>query len=383
MIFMKLWLKLQPHPFRLLLHLEWLLIGLTTLLLIGHFYSIRAFNAYSWSQLNIAEVPILICIITVFAAMGLRLPGQSGILKWVYTVLEFVLLGVATSFLSWDINNLTPLLVVVILRSCLIFQRRARWMVIGLIGFAYLMSRLPMLLLLFFALEFVKSEWFNQWKSDNSINSDVVTFLPNGAVKINIEFTKEQVDVGLSFLQNLAVKDLIGNSALFVLVLIFVMLLVNALIRERKGRRQLALAHEQSYQYSRQIEDQATLQERTRIAREIHDSLGHLLTAQSIQLENSSLSLDSSNIDEAKTFLASGRRLGMNALLELRQSVARLRSDPLRGRTLYVAINDLIDDFHSITGIVPTCEISLYSIPTRIQVAVYRILEEALTNIHK
>ncbi len=379
----KFWLDLQPHPFRLLLHLEWLLLGLTALLITGKFLSFNGINAFSWAQLNLAEVPILIFLILVFGAMGLRLPNQSWIVKLVYTALELTLLGIAANFLDWDINNLTPLLVVIILRSCLIFQHRARWVVIGLIGLAYLLSRLPSLVLLFFILEFMKPGWLNKWKSDHEFSSDVLTILPNGGIKLNIQFTKEQVEAFISLLQNLAVKDLVGNSVLFILVLIFVMLLVNALIRERKGRRQLALAHEQLYQYSRQIEDQATLQERTRIAREIHDSLGHLLTAQSIQLENSLLSLGSSNINEAKIFLASSRHLGINALEELRQSVTKLRSDPLRGRTLEIAIADLIDDFQNITGIAPNCQITLNSIPTRIQVAVYRILSEALTNISK
>lgn len=379
MKFRKFWSNLQPHPFRLLLHLEWLLLGLTALLVTGRFFSFYGIsNAFSWAKLNFSEVPILICVILVFGVMGLRLPLQSGCIKWAYTALEFVLLGIAANFLSWDINNLTPLLVIVMLRSCLIFQRRARWVVISIIGFVYACSRLPLLLLLILALQFLKQGWPN-----NRFSSDIFKVLPDGGVKINLTLSREQVDAVVTMFQKLGVVDLVGNSILFALVLIFVMLLVNALIKERKGRRQLALAHEQLYQYSQQIEDQATLQERTRIAREIHDSLGHLLTAQSIQLESTLLSLGAANINEAKTFLASSRRLGINALFELRQAVAKLRSDPLGGRPLEVAINDLIEDFRTITGIVPNCQINQYSVPTRIQVAVYRVLEEALTNIYK
>jgi signal transduction histidine kinase len=47
----------------------------------------------------------------------------------------------------------------------------------------------------------------------------------------------------------------------------------------------LAIANEQLRRYALRIEDQATLQERNRIAREIHDSLGHSLTGLNIQLE--------------------------------------------------------------------------------------------------
>ena len=62
-------------------------------------------------------------------------------------------------------------------------------------------------------------------------------------------------------------------------MLVFVLLLINALLAERENRRKLANAHAQLYEYATRIEDQATLQERNRIARDIHDSLGHILTA--------------------------------------------------------------------------------------------------------
>jgi hypothetical protein len=95
--------------------------------------------------------------------------------------------------------------------------------------------------------------WLDQWKQNN-LSPDAFVVLPNGVVKINLTLSREQVDGFFTLLQKLTVVDLVGNSILFILVLIFVMLLVNALIKERKGRRKLALAHEQLYQYSLQAE---------------------------------------------------------------------------------------------------------------------------------
>lgn len=60
--------------------------------------------------------------------------------------------------------------------------------------------------------------------------------------------------------------------------------------------------NEQLRQYAQRIEDQATLQERNRIARDIHDSLGHSLTALNLQLETA-LKLWQSNPAKAQTFL--------------------------------------------------------------------------------
>lgn len=185
------------------------------------------------------------------------------------------------------------------------------------------------------------------------------------------------------FLQHSFLYFLADSLLSFGLILIFVLLLVNSVVSERQGRRKLALAHEQLYQYSLQIEDQATLQERTRIAREIHDSLGHLLTAQSVILQNAAVSIKS-DYQEAESFLKVGQRLGSSAMQELRQAVLMLRSDPLQGKTFEDAIAHLAADFTHITGITPALVIHVpIQLPSRYQVAVYRILEEALNNIQK
>jgi signal transduction histidine kinase len=161
------------------------------------------------------------------------------------------------------------------------------------------------------------------------------------------------------------------------------LLLVNSLINERRGRRRLTSAHEQLYQYSVQIENQATLQERNRIARDIHDSLGHLLTTQIVLLQNVELSLQS-NFEEAKSFLAQSRQIGANALGELRQSITLLRTDPLQGKALEDAIAQLTENLSYISDIQTTCVFEITAnLPHRIQVMVYRVVEEALTNIHK
>jgi signal transduction histidine kinase len=76
-----------------------------------------------------------------------------------------------------------------------------------------------------------------------------------------------------------------------------------------------------------------TLQERTRIAREIHDSLEHSLTALNLQLETA-LKLWQSNPAKAQTFLAQAKKLGSQALQEVRQSASAMQSASLPGRSL-------------------------------------------------
>lgn len=74
---------------------------------------------------------------------------------------------------------------------------------------------------------------------------------------------------------------------------------------------------------------------RNRIAREIHDSLGHALTAQSIQLENALLFCPAT-AQKTQAFLTEAKQLGTEALKDVRQSVSTLRHNPLHERSRLV-----------------------------------------------
>jgi signal transduction histidine kinase len=177
---------------------------------------------------------------------------------------------------------------------------------------------------------------------------------------------------------------LVFNSALlFAFVLAFVLLLVGAVLAEYESRAKLVRANRRLKEYALQIENQATLQERNRIAREIHDSVGHYLTAQSIQLENTAMFLAQDQI-KAASHLAKARQLGKDALANIRALIATLRTNPLQERSLFTTIEELILDFESNTNIAIASEIDLISkLPTEVNTALYRIAQEALTNISK
>lgn len=176
---------------------------------------------------------------------------------------------------------------------------------------------------------------------------------------------------------------LLGYALLFGLSLAFVLLLMNALLGERQSREKLAIANTQLRHYALQIENVATLQERNRIAREIHDSLGHSLTALNLQLETA-LKLWQTNPTQAQTFLAEAKRLGSTALQDVRHSVGSLRATPLQGRSLADAIASLAEDFYQTTNTRPAYHIQLDdAVPVEVSTAIYRIIQEALTNTCK
>lgn len=171
-------------------------------------------------------------------------------------------------------------------------------------------------------------------------------------------------------------------ALVYLLCLGFVLIMMNALLVERRSRDQLALAHQQLQDYARRIEDQAMLEERNRIARDIHDSLGHALTGVNLQME-AVLKLWDQDPPQAKALLLEAKQLGSTALQEVRQSVATLRS-PTVSHSLATDIQQLVLGIQRRTGLPITTHLQLqHPLPLEIHTGLYRILQEALTNICK
>src|SRR5690606_16330885 len=103
---------------------------------------------------------------------------------------------------------------------------------------------------------------------------------------------------------------------------------------------ELAEANRKLGDFAVQAEELATIQERNRLAREIHDNLGHYLTVVNVQINAARAILD---IDKARadTALDKAARLTQDGLAAVRQSVSSLRESPLGRHTLSEAVADL------------------------------------------
>ncbi|HEY9631977.1 MAG TPA: sensor histidine kinase [Coleofasciculaceae cyanobacterium] len=367
--------QFQTHPFRLLLYLEWILLGITTLIEFPLADVPPPPDSLALSSATLDHVSSLITILSIaaFGVMGLRLPNGRLLSRILYTSFGFGLVVLAVVVGSKGVYFFPSLLLILVIRSCLIFELTGRLIVTGIAFISFLLT------------------WFLPVRNIHFVSGSALP--PNlpvpfsGSAPRAIPVSPQKITFKLAISED-QVRGFVLNLALhttllFGLVLVFVLLLVNALLAERQSRQKLAIANDKLRQYARRIEDQATLQERNRIAREIHDSLGHSLTAQSIQLENVAMFLQS-NADKAQAFLVEAKRLGSEALQAVRQSVCALRCDPLQGQSLEDAIAFLVKDFQQTTGIEPTCMISLpLPLSSKVKTAIYRIVQEALTNISK
>jgi signal transduction histidine kinase len=126
----------------------------------------------------------------------------------------------------------------------------------------------------------------------------------------------------------------------------------------------------------------AALDERGRIARELHDVLAHSLSALSVELEGARLLALDRDVD-ADVIAAIGRahRHAASGLDEARAAIKALRGDSVPGPD---RLEDLIDEM-SAHGIECSLEVSgePRRLPSEAALAVFRTAQEALTNVRK
>jgi signal transduction histidine kinase len=325
-------IQFKNHPFRFLLYLEWILLLFAALTA-----AMPGPPHHHHHQVTTNFRELAIFSIIVFGLMGLKLPTRNRIYKLLYIVIE-ILLTLITLFAGGKAARLFPFLyLIIVIRSCFIFNLPGRLAITGLSFILFL------------------------------------TTLHSRYSRVPSSPTEQERFWFFT----------VSLALLFGLALLFVLLLMNAVLSERESREKLAVANEKLRQYALRIENQATLEERNRIAREIHDSLGHSLTALNLQLETS-LKLWHSNPPKALSFLERAKELGSKALQDVRHSVSAMRYHSLQGKSLEHLIGDLAENVERVTGVTPICHIALsQTIPIEYSTAIFRIIQESFTNICK
>lgn len=322
----------RNHPFPFLLSVEWTLLGIAIF---------SEFVPKLLVQVESRPAATVLSIVA-FGALGLWLPRPSLGLSVGHVFLQFMLIYFAGRFGSVGLRLFPLLYVVLVLRTCLLFQLQGRLIVTALSLISFLG---------------ITQAWLR------SLNGE----LPR-------RLLRRLFPLLLGIRLNLII--------LFVMLLVFLLLLMNALLAERESRNELDRANQKLRQSAAQIEKLAMAQERTRIARDIHDSLGHALTGLNIQLEGA-LKLWDGDPTQAKRFVAQAKEMGSMALQETRQAVATLRETKPLEPDLTVAIAPLITQFQQLTNIAPSVQVNCPPLPPSTRLTVYRILQEALTNICK
>jgi signal transduction histidine kinase len=127
----------------------------------------------------------------------------------------------------------------------------------------------------------------------------------------------------------------------------------------------------------------ATLQERQRLARELHDSVTQSLFTANVMAESSLIQWEQ-NPEKAHGLVQQVHRLTKGALAEMRVLLLELRPESLLDAPLHILIQQLIESVYSRKDI--AFETALDEIPPlddETQLTFYRITQEALNNIFK
>jgi two-component system NarL family sensor kinase len=146
----------------------------------------------------------------------------------------------------------------------------------------------------------------------------------------------------------------------------------------------LSIAIERARLFARSTQ-MGAVEERNRLAREIHDTLAQGMAGIALTLESAdALAESQASPEQVRQCIQRALKQTRATLEEARRSVLDLRAAPLEGRTLAQAVlalargNDAADPriATEITG-------GAQPLPVRIEVGVYRIIQEALANIRQ
>ena len=149
----------------------------------------------------------------------------------------------------------------------------------------------------------------------------------------------------------------------------------------QKQLLELDQLHQETQALHQQRLQLAVVNERNRIAREIHDVLAQGLMAIILQAEAARLHRhDQIALQER---LSKVEELARFHLQEARRSVADLRPLPLEGKSLIEALQTMVAEFETETGVAATFTASgqQQPLPAQIEAALYRISQEALSNV--
>ena len=132
-----------------------------------------------------------------------------------------------------------------------------------------------------------------------------------------------------------------------------------------------------------QLEYQAVLEERGRLAREIHDGLAQTLAFLKMEAARMQGYVARGEVGSVDRTLQACYRTLSDAYLDARQAIDNLRRVPDEKFTDW--LHSTVDDFETLTGV--TVELSSkelgYPFPAPVKAQVMRIVQEALTNIRK
>jgi signal transduction histidine kinase len=193
----------------------------------------------------------------------------------------------------------------------------------------------------------------------------------------------------LPFLVN-AIEPFNGQDAGLSSVLLLMVVVAAAALGDSRRQRGEALAErdETRQAMSDTLQDQAAMEERARIARDLHDVVAHHVSAIAVQAESARLTTEGLS-EEGRAHFESIGQTARDALTEMRRLLGVLREDASAEaardpQPSLAHVNDLVETARAAgSPVTLTLEGTMVSLPTGVDLCAYRILQEALTNVRR
>lgn len=176
-------------------------------------------------------------------------------------------------------------------------------------------------------------------------------------------------------------------------MMVFIIIMVQALQREftetqrlkelneqvSRSAQELKVINLQLEEYALQSEKNAQIRERNRIAREIHDTLGHTLTgiAAAVDACLELVGKDPPRLKKQLTLVAKAARSG---LLDVRRSVSALRLDALERFSLEEALTKMTEEINASTNMKIQLSYQHGKSSDEAKEIIFRVVQESITN---
>ncbi len=152
---------------------------------------------------------------------------------------------------------------------------------------------------------------------------------------------------------------------------------------QRQQRQELTVANEKLHQQATMLEQLTISRERNRMARELHDTLAHSLSAVAVQLEAADSMVETSPAD-VHLLLTKALAQTRSGLAETRRAMQSLRASPLDDLGLRLALQSLSEITAQRGGMQLDLDLAeIPEFPPAIEQNLYRIAQEALANVLK
>ena len=159
-------------------------------------------------------------------------------------------------------------------------------------------------------------------------------------------------------------------------------LIVRLMSVQRRQRQMLERANAQLARFAATIEQLALSRERNRLARDLHDTLAHSLSAVAVQLEGADAQWDE-NPTAARALQAQALATTRQGLAEARRAIQALRASPLQDLGLRLALAELAETAAQRGQLQLRLDLTTHpaGLDPETEQGVYRIAGEAMANV--